>query len=72
MTKPEGAKNGTHKVEVTGSTLSQGAIVILLSMTPGELRALNRHVRSMCLYGAKDEAAAMRGAAKLNRAAEVA
>jgi hypothetical protein len=72
VTKPEGARNGHSRPMVTGSALSQDAIVILLSLTPTELRALNRHVRSMCLYGGREERAAMLGAAKLNRAAEVA
>jgi hypothetical protein len=66
-----GKGNGCGGAHVFGSTLSQKALGILAGLTPGELRALDRHVRSMCLYG-KDEIDAMRGARKLHDAAEAA
>lgn len=68
--KTPGPRNGASDVQFFGSALSTDALRILASMRPEELRALDRHVNALCLYG-KDEWHAMLAARKLHAAAEV-
>jgi hypothetical protein len=58
--------------QVYGSALSVDSLRILASMTPSQLRALGKRLRTACHYGGRDEGDAMAGASIIVKAAEVA